>query len=419
MVKRLTFWIIAALVVGLIIGTIFNLTIHDQNWIEYLVDRLSLLTLIFLRLIKMIIAPLVFATLVSGIAHMGNGKELGRIGLRTMCWFIGASLLSLAMGLILVNLLRPGTGLNLVPPVSAAPVAPAADFSLKDFISHMVPQSMVDAMAHNEILQIVIFSVFFGLGLGSQGKKAAPLLKGVEALSAVMLKVTNYVMYFAPLAVFAAVTSVITQRGIGVVLTYGYFIGSFYLGLAVMWGLILLVTRLLVGKGVLNILPLLRSPALIAFTTSSSEASLPPTLEALEKFGVPPRIAGFVLPLGYSFNLDGTMIYCTFATMFIAQSYNIHVPIGQQIMMLLMLMITSKGMAGVPRASLVVIASTLSFMQIPEGGLWLILAVDHFLDMGRSATNVIGNAAASLVIAHWEGELKIPDKREVEKIQSA
>ncbi|AFN56585.1 Na+/H+-dicarboxylate symporter [Zymomonas mobilis] len=419
MAKRLTFWIVVALIAGLIIGAIMNLTIHDKSWIDYLVENyLSLLTVIFLKLIKMILSPLVFATLVTGIAHMGDGKELGRIGLRTMCWFIGASLVSLALGLLLVNILRPGDGLNFVPPAASAnPVASSAPmFSLKDFINHLVPQSVVDAMAHNEILQIVIFSVFFGLGLGSQGKKARPILRGIESLSHVMLKVTNYVMWFAPFAVFAAVTSVIAQRGFGIILTYGYFIGSFYLGLAVLWGVILLATRLVVGKGALNIIPLLKAPALIAFTTSSSEASLPPTLEALENFGVPPRIAGFVLPLGYSFNLDGTMVYCTFATMFIAQSYNIHPPMGQQIIMLLLLMITSKGIAGVPRASLIVIASALSFMQIPEAGISLILAVDHFLDMGRSATNVIGNAAASMVVANWEGELKIPSKEEVAKI---
>ncbi|TQL17051.1 Na+/H+-dicarboxylate symporter [Zymomonas mobilis] len=422
MAKRLTFWIVIALIAGLIVGAVMNLTIHDKSWIDYLVENyLSLLTVIFLKLIKMILAPLVFATLVTGIAHMGDGKELGRIGLRTMCWFIGASLISLALGLILVNILKPGNGLNFVPPaVSASSVgATAPSFSLKDFINHLVPQSVVDAMAHNEILQIVIFSVFFGLGLGSQGRKAAPILRGIESLSHVMLKVTNYVMWFAPLAVFAAVTSVIAQRGFSIILTYGYFIGSFYLGLVVLWGVILLATRLVVGKGALNIIPLLKAPALIAFTTSSSEASLPPTLEALEAFGVPPRIAGFVLPLGYSFNLDGTMVYCTFATMFIAQSYNIHPPMGQQIIMLLMLMITSKGIAGVPRASLIVIASALSFMQIPEAGISLILAVDHFLDMGRSATNVIGNAAASMVVANWEGELKIPSKEEVEKIEAA
>jgi Na+/H+-dicarboxylate symporter len=354
----------------------------------------------------MIIAPLVFSTLVVGIAHMGDTAALGRVGLRSLIWFIGASLASLTLGLILVNTLQPGVGLNLaLPAIDAASGVEKTGFSLKEFVTHLVPASMIDAMAKNEILQIVIFSLFFGVAITALGEKARPLVKGIEALVHVMLQVTDYVMRVAPLAVFAAVTAAIAEQGPEIILTFGRFVGSFYLGLLILWAMLIGAAFLIVGPRTRHLVRYIRDPIVLAFSTASSEAAYPRTLEALDRFGIPPRIASFVLPLGYSFNLDGSMMYMTFATIFIAQAYGIDLTLGQEITMLLVLMITSKGMAGVPRASLVVIAATMSLFNIPEAGLLLILAVDHFLDMGRSATNVVGNAVASVAVAAWEGEL--------------
>nr|WP_208408544.1 dicarboxylate/amino acid:cation symporter [Sphingomonas vulcanisoli] len=402
----MTLFILLALLIGIAVGFALNRLIADPAALVTITDDLSILTDMFLRLIKMIIAPLVFATLVAGVAHMGDTAALGRIGGRTIGWFILASLVSLTLGLIVVNILKPGVGLNLrLPAASAATGVSTAAFSLHDFFTHIVPASVVDAMAKNDILPIVIFALFFGVGLAAIGEAGAPILKGVEALSAVMLKVTGYVMRFAPVAVFAAASSAVAKQGIGILATFGFFIIGFYIAIAILLALLFGVSWLIVGPSTKRLFGYLREPFLVAFTTASSESAFPRTLEALERFGVPERVAGFVLPLGYSFNLDGTMLYCTFATMFIAQAYGIDISIGQQVVMLLVLMVTSKGVAGVPRASLVVIASTLSFFHIPEGGLLLILAVDHFLDMGRSATSVIGNAVAASVVAKWEGVL--------------
>jgi Na+/H+-dicarboxylate symporter len=405
--RRLTLFIIAALVIGIIVGTLLHGTVNDPTALATIASGFSILTDLFLRLIKMIIALLVFATLVGGIAHMGEGGGLGRIGLRTIGWFLGASLVSLTLGLILVNLLRPGTGLALpLPPAGAESGVDAHPFSLAEFASHLVPASPIAAMANNEILQIVVFAGFFGVAVAHAGPVARPIVAAVEALAQVMLRVTGYVMRFAPVAVFAAVAGTVTKQGVGVLTTFASFMGSFYLGLILLWGLLFLAARLVVGPRAGELFRLVREPFLLAFSTASSEAAFPRTLEALEEFGVPQRIAGFVLPLGYSFNLTGTMMYCTFATIFIAQAYGIPLSAGQQITMLLLLMLTSKGVAGVPRASLVVIASTLPFFHIPEAGLLLILAIDHFLDMGRSATNVVGNAVAAAVVAKWEGLLR-------------
>ncbi|UAK25124.1 dicarboxylate/amino acid:cation symporter [Sphingomonas nostoxanthinifaciens] len=414
MASRLTFLILIAMILGIIVGYAINQTITDANAIVTISDGLSILTDLFLRLIKMIIAPLVFATLVGGIAHMGEGSALGRIGLRTIGWFITASLVSLTLGLVFVNVLRPGVGLALpLPPVDAASGISSKAFNLHDFVIHIVPASPIQAMADNEILQIVVFSAFVGVACTAIGARAAPIVRGVEALAQLMLTVTGYVMRLAPIAVFAAVTGAIAKQGIGILATFGYFMGGFYMALIVLWLFLLGVATLATGGRARELWGYVRDPFLLAFTTASSEAAFPRTLEALEKFGVPERIAGFVLPLGYSFNLDGTMMYCSFATIFIAEAYGIHLSIGQQITMLLLLMVTSKGVAGVPRASLVVIASTLSFFHIPEAGLLLILAVDHFLDMGRSATNVIGNAVAATLVAKWEGVLLPPQPEPV------
>jgi Na+/H+-dicarboxylate symporter len=412
MAKRLTRYILIALVLGLIAGWAINAAIDDgtpasAEQLKSIADYLSIVTALFLRLIKMIIAPLVFSTLVAGIAHMGDVAALGRVGVRSLAWFIVASLVSLTLGLILVNLLQPGVGLNLpIPPATAESGVETAAFNLKDFVSHLVPASIFEAMSTNEILPIVIFSIFFGVALTAIGERGKPIVRGVESLVGVMLQVTDYVMRFAPFAVFTAVASALAERGPQIIATLGKFVGSFYLGLFMLWALLVGAAFVIVGPRTRHLVRYIRDPVVLAFSTASSEAAYPRTLEALDRFGVPPRIASFVLPLGYSFNLDGSMMYMTFATVFIAQAYGIDLSFGQEITMLLVMMITSKGMAGVPRASLVVIAATLGMFNIPEAGLLLILAVDHFLDMGRSATNVVGNAVASSIVARWEGTLE-------------
>jgi len=411
MAKKLTRYILVALVLGIIAGWAINAAIDDGSpasaeRLKSIADYLSIVTALFLRLIKMIIAPLVFSTLVAGIAHMGDVASLGRIGLRSLGWFILASLVSLTLGLLLVNGLHPGTGLNLaIPPVTATSGIETSAFNLKDFVTHLVPASVFEAMSTNEILPIVIFSLFFGVALTAIGEAGKPVVRGVESLVRVMLQVTDYVMRFAPLAVFTAVAGAITERGPHILATFGKFVGSFYLGLFALWALLIGAAFLIVGPRTRHLVRYIRDPVVLAFSTASSEAAYPRTLEALERFGVPPRIASFVLPLGYSFNLDGSMMYMTYASIFIAQAYGIDLSLGQEVTMLLVMMVTSKGMAGVPRASLVVIAATLGMFNIPEAGLLLILAVDHFLDMGRSATNVVGNAVASTVVARWEGTL--------------
>lgn len=420
MAKQLTRFILIALVLGVIAGWSINAAIDDGSpesaeRLKQIAEYLSIVTALFLRLIKMIIAPLVFSTLVAGIAHMGDIAALGRVGLRSVTWFILASLVSLTLGLVLVNLLQPGVGLNLpLPPSTAASGVETAAFNLKDFVTHLVPASIFDAMSTNEILPIVIFSIFFGVALTAIGDAGRPIVRGVESLVKVMLQVTDYVMRFAPLAVFTAVTSSIAEQGPEILFTFGKFVGSFYLGLFILWMLLVAVAFVIVGPRTRHLVRYIRDPIVLAFSTASSEAAYPRTLEALDRFGVPPRIASFVLPLGYSFNLDGSMMYMTFATIFIAQAYGIDLTIGQEVTMLLVLMITSKGMAGVPRASLVVIAATMSMFSIPEAGLLLILAVDHFLDMGRSATNVVGNAVASAVVAKWEGDLDPEEPADIE-----
>ena len=418
--NRLTYYILGALVVGLVVGLGLHWTIADGTpasaaRLTEIAGYLSIVTQLFLRLIKMIIAPLVFSTLVVGIAHMGDTSALGRVGLRSVLWFLTASLLSLTLGLVLVNVLQPGVGLNLpLPPATAASGVDRAAFDLAKFVSHIVPASMIEAMATNEILQIVVFSVFVGVAITAVGEKAAPLVRATESLVAVMLQITNYVMRFAPFAVFAAVASTLAERGPGVIGDLGYFMGSFYLGLAILWAVLIGIGFVLIGPRMRFLVRYIRDPLILAFSAASSEAAYPRTLEALDRFGVPPRIASFVLPLGYSFNLDGSMMYMTFASLFIAQAYGMHLSIGEQVTMLLVLMVTSKGIAGVPRASLVVIAGTLAMFRIPEAGLLLILAVDHFLDMGRSATNVIGNAIAASVVAKWEGGLDVRDSENLD-----
>jgi Na+/H+-dicarboxylate symporter len=405
--KNYTWIIVAGLVLGLIVGAVLHNGIADEAVREDVIGYFKVVTDIFLRLIKMIIAPLVFSTLVVGIAHMGTGNNVGRTGLRTVLWFLGASVMSLTLGIIMVNVLQPGVGSGLsLPAKGTSSDIVAGAINLKDFITHLVPKSIFQAMADNEILQIVIFSVFFGLGCAGAGEKSKKLVEGIDQLAHVMLVVTGYVMKFAPLAVFAAISAVVAKNGLGVILDYLKFIGGFYLALVFLWIFLMLAGSVVIGRRVIPLIASMREPILLAFSAASSEVAYPKTLDQLEKFGVSRRIASFVLPLGYSFNLDGSMMYCAFATIFIAQVANIDLTLTQEISMLLLLMITSKGMAAVPRASLVVIAATLAQFNLPAEGLVLILGVDQFLDMGRSATNVVGNSVATAVVAKWEGELK-------------
>jgi len=405
MPKRFTYWILGGMVLGIVVGYILHAAIPDAKEAALVAGYFTIITDLFLRLIKMIIAPLVFSMLVVGIAHMGDTESIGRIGLKAMAWFIAASLVSLTLGMVMVNILRPGENLGLpLPEASASTNLKVSALTLKEFVTHLVPRSIVEAMANNEILQIVVFAIFMGVAATAVGERGRQLVAVADEVAHVMLKITNYVMLVAPLAVFAAVAATITTQGLGILVTYGKFIAEFYLCLFLLWLLLVLAGSLFLGPRVITLMRYIREPFLLAFSTASSESAYPRTVEQLERFGVSNRIVSFVLPLGYSFNLDGTMMYCTFATIFIAQAYGIELTFGTQIAMLLLLMLTSKGMAGVPRASLVVIAATLSTFGIPEAGILLIMGIDQFLDMGRSATNVVGNSIATVVVGKWEGE---------------
>ncbi|MGN5066614.1 dicarboxylate/amino acid:cation symporter [Aeromonas hydrophila] len=401
--NKLTVAILIAMLVGILTGQGYRMFAPDQA--AGFASDITLLTDIFLRLIKMIIAPLVFTTLVVGIAKMGDTRTVGRIGAKTLGWFMLASLLSLTLGLVMVTLMQPGVGLSLsLPDDTASSGVVASAISLKDFVTHAIPKSVIEAMATNEILQIVVFSLFFGLAAAALGDAAKPVVMLMASAAEIMLKVTGYVMNFAPFAVFGAIAAMVAKEGLGILATYGTFMAQFYLALGCLWLLLIAMGSLFIRRRIVTLLAMIREPILLAFSTASSEAAYPKTLDRLEKFGCDKRIASFVLPMGYS-NLDGSMMYCTFAVMFIAQAYGIELSMAQQITMLLLLMVTSKGMAGVPRASLVVIAATLNQFHIPEAGILLLLGIDHFLDMGRSATNVLGNAIAASVVAKSEDSL--------------
>ena len=377
-------------------------------------DWFTLLADIFLRLIKMIVAPLVFTTLVVGVAKLGDIRAVGRIGGKTLLWFVSASLMSLLLGMILVNFFKPGVAMHLtLPELNASSGIDKAALTIKDFFYHVFPASFIDAMAKNEILQIVVFALFFGVAAAAIGDMAKPVVHAIDVLAQIILKVTGYVMNFAPLAVFGAMAAIIAKQGIGILKTYSIFIGEFYFGLILLWLFLIFAGYLFVGKRVLNLIKRMKEPILLAFSTSSSEAAFPKTMQELEKFGCKNKIVSFVLPLGYSFNLDGSMMYMTFASLFIAQSYGMDIPMATQLTMLLVLMLTSKGIAGVPRASLVVIAGTLATFNIPEAGIALLLGIDPLLDMGRSATNVVGNSIATAVVSKWEGELTMGEKEAV------
>lgn len=370
------------------------------------VEPFSILADIFLRLIKMIVAPLVLTTLIVGVAKLGDISSVGRIGGKTLLWFIGASLMSLLLGMILVNVFKPGIAMNLpLPDVGEDLGITRAGLTLKGFLYHVFPTSVIESMAKNEILQIVVFSLFFGVATASIGEQGKIVIQFLDATAHVILKLTGYVMNLAPIAVFGAMAAIIAKQGLGILTTYSIFIGEFYFGLAVLWLILGLAGFVVVGKRIVRLIKTVREPILLAFSTSSSEAAFPKTMELLQRFGCKDKIVSFVLPLGYSFNLDGSMMYMTFASLFIAQSYGIDLPIATQISMLLVLMLTSKGIAGVPRASLVVIAGTLATFNIPEAGLALLLGIDPLLDMGRSATNVVGNSVATAVVSKWENSL--------------
>ena len=409
--RLFTAFIVGSMILGVAVGLACNQFLSGEQ-LTTAVDGFNLITTLFLRLIKMIIAPLVFTTLVVGIAHMEDAAAIRGVGFKAIFWFILASMVSLTVGLLMFHLLSSvwdlGANLGMTSEVTTKTSVDASNFTLKEFITHLIPTSIFDAMATNQILQIVVFAVFVGTAVAALDDKAPAVMQLVEQGMNIMLKVTGYVMTLAPIAIFAALAAAIAKQGLGIIGTYAEFVLGFYLSLGVLWGLLFLAALVVLGGRATGLFSAIASPTLLAFSTASSEAAYPRTLEALERFGLPRRVVSFVLPLGYSFNLDGSMMYCTFATLFIAKAHGIELSVGQQISMLLLLMVTSKGMAGVPRASLVVIMATLSFFGMDEAWIALVLAVDHLLDMGRSATNVVGNSVAAAVVSRWEGEK--PDK---------
>ena len=406
--NRLTAYIIASMILGILVGYFIHTT-TGADFQSKFSTNIKLLSTIFIRLVQMIIAPLVFTTLVVGIAKLGDLKTVGRVGGKAILWFITASLASLMIGLILVNIFEPGKYINL----SQKDVASLEDlatkqkgFSLQNFVEHVIPKSFVEAMATNEILQLVIFSIFFGVAAAAIGDYTKPLIKALEVASHVILKMVNYVMNFAPIGVFGAISAVVAAKGLGIFNFYLQYFLYFIIGIAILWALLLTVGFIILKHRMKELFRRIGNPLLIAFSTTSSEAVFPKLTEELERFGCRDRIVAFVLPLGYSFNLDGSMMYMTFASLAIAQAYGIDLPLATQLTMLLVLMLTSKGIAGVPRASLVVVLATCAMFNIPPEGVALILPIDHFCDMFRTATNVVGNALATSVVSKWEGELE-------------
>lgn len=405
--SNLTVQIILAMFFGAILG-IFVHRYYLEADAKSFSDKIKMLATIFIRLVQMIISPLVFTTLVVGIAKLGDIKAVGRIGGKALGWFFSASFVSLLIGMFWVNTLQPGVGLKLgkVDLATASEVTEKTQgFSAQNFVEHIIPKSIVEAMAGNEILQIVIFSIFFGLAAASIGDNSKPVINALDKTSHIILKMVNYVMKFAPIGVFGAIAGVFAIKDVNeLLITYAKFFSSFIVGIASLWAFLLVVGYIFLRKSMITLLKRIVSPLVIAFGTTSSEAVFPKLTEELERFGIKDKIVSFMLPLGYSFNLDGSMMYMTFASIFIAQVYGIHLDLGTQMTMLLVLMLTSKGIAGVPRASLVVVAATCGMFKIPVEGIALILPIDHFCDMFRSATNVLGNALATSVVGNWEKE---------------
>lgn len=405
--KSLTGQILIAMVLGAALGITLHKTISPESAQEFSL-KIKMLATIFIRLVQMIISPLVFTTLVVGIAKLGDIKSVGRIGGRAMAWFFSASFISLLIGLFYVNILEPGVGLNLphVDLSSASEVTgKTQSLTFENFVEHIVPKSVFEAMATNEILQIVVFSIFFGLAAAAIGNTVKPVIGFLEQTSHIVLKMVNYVMAFAPIGVFGAIAGVFAVRDFQeLVITYFKYFGSFLIGISTLWFILILIGYIFLKSRMNLLLKSIITPLIVAFGTTSSEAVFPKLTEELEKFGVKDKIVAFMLPLGYSFNLDGSMMYMTFASMFIAQAYGIHLDLGTQMVMLLVLMLTSKGIAGVPRASLVVVAASCSMFDIPVEGIALILPIDHFCDMFRTATNVLGNSLATSVVGQWESD---------------
>ena len=409
--KHQTLFIALALIAGILVGELLNLTLHDLSHPNPLLNQIlslfTALTDIFLRLIKMIIAPLVFSTLVVGMAKMGNIETVGRIGIKAMLWFFSASFFSLLLGMLLVNIFQPGHALQIpLPEIGATTGLASVQPSIANLVAHLFPKSIIEAMATNDILQIVVFSMFFGLACAAIGDLAKPVVMLLDSLTHIMLKMTAYIMHYAPIAIFAAMASVVAVQGMSILWVYGSFIGEFYLGLFLLCTALTGVGFVFLRLRVFSLLRHIREPMLLAFGTASSESAYPKLLQQLERFGCDEKVCGLVLPLGYSFNLDGSMMYMTFAVLFIAQAYGIDMALSDQLFMLLVLLITSKGVAGVPRASLIVISATLAQFNIPEAGLLLLLGIDQILDMGRSATNVFGNSIAASLVSKWEKALR-------------
>jgi proton glutamate symport protein len=403
----LTQQIFLGLIVGIVAGTLVSRT--NPAWAIYF----NPFSQLFLRLIKMIIAPLIFGTLVAGIAGAGHVKAVGRIGLRAMIYFEAVTTIALLIGLLAVNILKPGVGLVLPAP-SGPPAIAAAGQTWDQIFLHTFPTSIIQAMAEGDVLQIVVWSIIFAIALTMVGPKARPMIDFCESLAETMFKFTNIVMKYAPIGVAAAMAYTIGKGGFGVLYNLAWLVGTLYLALAAFYLLVLFPVMVLFKVPVGKFFRAVKEPAVIAFSTTSSEAALPRAMEAMERLGVPRSVVAFVLPLGYSFNLDGSTLYLSLAAVFVAQAANIDLTIGQQITMLLTLMLTSKGVAGVPRASLVILAATLASYHLPIEGVTLILGVDTLMDMGRTMTNVIGNCLASVVVARWEGVFKEASDTELE-----
>ncbi len=408
MKNKLTISILIAMVLGIVAGYIVHETASAET-LGAFAKNIKLLGTIFIRLVKTIIAPLVFTTLVVGIAKLGDLKTVGRIGGKAMLWFITASLISLLIGLVLVNFFKPGSYIDLSLADNAGLkdlMGKTSEFSLQKFVEHVVPSSAFDALATNEILQIVVFSIFFGVAAANLGEYAKPVIKALDVFAHIILKIVGYIMNFAPLGVFGTLAAVVAEKGLSIFSFYFIYFGYFVLGIAILWLLLFTVGYIVLGKRMKSLFKHIANPLLVAFSTTSSEAVFPKLTEELERFGCKNKIVSFILPLGYSFNLDGSMMYMTFASLAIAQAYGIHMSLGEQFTMLLVLMLTSKGIAGVPRASLIIVLATCAMFKIPPEGVALILPIDHFCDMFRTGTNVLGNALATSVVSKWEGELQ-------------
>ena len=403
----ITSWIFIALVLGILLGVFFP---------EF-AKSLAPISNVFLRLIKSIVGPLLFGTLVYGIASAGELKTMGRIALKAVTYFEIATTLALVIGLVMVNLFQPGAGVKLSTDASAIP-ALAKPVTLGGVIEHAVPTNIFESLANNDVLQMVVFFFLFGAACSAIGPKAKPVLAFASSVAEVMFRYTKYVMYLAPLGVGAAIAVTIGSKGIGVLLSLGKLVGTLYLAQALFVGLVLL-SALAIAKVPLGaFFKAVRQPFILAFSTASSEAALPLALENMEGLGIPKHIVGFVLPTGYSFNLDGSTLYLSLASVFVAQAAGVNMPISTQITMMLTLMLTSKGVAAVPRASLVILAGTLGTFHLPLEGISLILGVDALMDMCRTSVNLLGNCVATAVVARWEG-VSLSPKAEPEQATAA